>query len=396
MTAHAHPAPDQGSRRLLVLALGAGLALILLETVRDLVAPPNPALSGFPWQLAFQNVVWWGTWVALSPIVALVCRRASFFGGRPWRTLAIHAVAALVLGGLHAIFAAQLFALWPADAARWPGVVAVTGMLLRGFLVLDVMTYAAIVAVVHAVQYADRLRRQEADAARLRIRASELERALATARLDALRAQLNPHFLFNTLNSVAGLVRRGDGERAVLTIAQLGDLLRESLALGGEQTVSLAHELALLDRYLAIELTRLAGRLAVAVEVSPDVEGALVPTLLLQPLAENAIRHGVATWPLGGRLSVRAHRQGDDLVLSVENRPSAAVPGPAVPRRPEGVGLGNTRERLAELYGQRGRLALEFLPDGGCHAEVVLPLERPAGIARALEAGAPPRLVPSP
>jgi two-component system LytT family sensor kinase len=346
--------------------------LALLETGKDVVASATGASQAPLFTAVYQNAVWWGGWAALTPIVAWLSGRASLIGPQRARAVAVHGLAAVSAAFVHGIASAAAFSLAPADPDRWPGIAAVAVRLIQGFLLLDVITYAAIVAIVHAIDYAARLRHREQEAAELALTTSELERALAAARLDTLRAQLNPHFLFNTLNSISGLVRRGEREGAVGMLAKLGDLLRESLALGAGQLVTVAGEIAVLDRYLAIEEIRFGERLAVRYDIDPVVESALVPCLVLQPVVENAIRHGIARSPTGGSLDVSAREDERGLVLMVENRPRVA----AAPRRGpvrEGIGLANTRERLAQHYRDAARLELVFLPDGGCRVTITLP-----------------------
>lgn len=181
---------------------------------------------------------------------------------------------------------------------------------------------------------------------------------LAEARLEALRRQLQPHFFFNTLHTIAGLVRMGRGDDAITMTARLGDLLRETLSDESQTEASLEQELALLDSYLAIERVRFGDRLQIRIDVPPELMHARVPVLLLQPLVENALEHGVAAQPGGGWVEVRALRNGSMLELRVLNSGHAAAAPVA-----EGIGLRNSRERLRTLYGER--TALQLSNDGG-------------------------------
>jgi hypothetical protein len=343
------------------------------ETLKDVVV----AGAGGPAILfngLFQNLAWWVPWAVLAPAVAFLCRRVNFFQQRSARAAIVHGVAAIAVGLLHTVTTASLISLAPRHPDAWPGIVAAAVGLTQGYLVLDVVTYGAVTAGLHLVEYAAMVRRQESEAAALTLRASELERALTTAKLETLRAQLNPHFLFNTLNSIAGLVRQGERQAAVTTIARLGELLRESLSAETGPLVDLATELAILDRYLAIEEVRFEERLLVQIDVPAEAERAQVPVLLLQPLVENAIRHGIATWPDGGRVNIQASIKDEDLWIAIENLPM--TPRPPAGDKPvkEGIGLRNTRGRLTQHFGPRGLLALHFLTNGGCRVEVRLPL----------------------
>ena len=207
-----------------------------------------------------------------------------------------------------------------------------------------------------------RLRAREADAA-------HLEAQLADARLSALRMQLNPHFLFNTLHAVSALVER-DPAGVRTMIARLSALLRRVLDGGDRHEVPLRDELALVRDYLAIQRVRLGDRLDVVETLADDTLDALVPTLVLQPLVENAVQHGIAVSEGPGRLGLVARREGGRLVLEVQD----SGPGPSH-ARPEtgGVGLRNTRERLAALYGADATFALERGAEGGAVARVALP-----------------------
>lgn len=203
-------------------------------------------------------------------------------------------------------------------------------------------------------------------------RAAELEGQLARARLDALRMQLNPHFLFNTLNTVAAMVHQ-DPRIAERMVTRLSDLLRASLDHPDTHEVPLREEIELLQRYLDIEQVRFSDRLSVSVRVSPDVADALVPSLILQPLVENAIRHGIEQIDTAGVIQVDADRIGDRLRLNV--RDNGPGPNPdATPTRRRGIGLRNTRARLEQLYGHVCRVELRRAEGGGAEAEVLLPL----------------------
>jgi len=183
----------------------------------------------------------------------------------------------------------------------------------------------------------------------------EARRQLVVARLESLQRQLQPHFFFNTLHAIASLVRVGRGDDAVAMTARLGGLLRETLNDARDPETSLEQELTLLEQYLEIQRVRFGERLSVTVHVPAEVRRARVPGLMLQPLVENSLEHGVATQPGGGWVEIAARRDGCDLVLTVRNSGSSSSSSP--PRN--GVGLRNSRERLRTLYGERGTLTLE-------------------------------------
>jgi two-component system LytT family sensor kinase len=192
------------------------------------------------------------------------------------------------------------------------------------------------------------------------IRTADLERSLSEARLATLRTQLDPHFLFNTLNSISAYVESAP-RQARLMIEQLGDLLRLSLEHADEQEIALERELLFVDRYIQLQLVRYADRLDVRVRVDPEVTSAAVPNFLLQPLLENGIRHGTSKLTAAGTIEVSAWRSGERLHLRVRDN------GPGLPagwtlERHIGIGLSNTQARLEQLYG-KGEYSLEVAPD---------------------------------
>ena len=212
-------------------------------------------------------------------------------------------------------------------------------------------------------------------------RASALETQVVQARLGALKMQLQPHFLFNTLNAVVSLVRARRGREAEDTLAHLSDLLRWVLDDSEHQEVPLARELEYVRLYLAVERVRFADRLRVEMRIAPDALDAAVPHLCLQPIVENAIRHGIEASATAGELVISARRQAGMLELIVEDD----GPGLRSMRQPVGIGLANTRLRLAELYGDRAALTLANALDGGAIVTLTLPFrecEEPAAPAR--------------
>jgi two-component sensor histidine kinase len=203
----------------------------------------------------------------------------------------------------------------------------------------------------------------------------QLETQLARAQLESLKNQLQPHFLFNALNAITALIT-SDARAAQRTVHGLGALLRVSLDDSGEHEVRLGRELELLDYYLDIQRIRFQERLGVAVKVDPDISDALVPNLLLQPLVENAIRHGIGPRAAGGSIDVRVGRDGSKLrlVVSDDGVGAAVAPGGTLDR--EGVGLGNTRARLQHLYGYDQRMQLTSAPGMGFRVEIELPFHQ--------------------
>jgi two-component sensor histidine kinase len=227
-------------------------------------------------------------------------------------------------------------------------------------LVIYLGVLAAGLARTYSLRY--QARRQQAVA---------LQARLAEARLDALRRQLDPHFLFNTLNAISSLVER-DPRGVRRMVARLAELLRASLDRADRPEIPLRDELALLERYLDIMRVRLQDRLEVSVEVDERVLDTPVPTLLLQPLVENAIRHGIEKRTDGGRIWIEGAESAGTLTLRVRDN----GPGAAVEAAEDGVGLWNTRARLQQLYGSAHRFTLGPAEGGGTVAEVQLPIRQ--------------------
>jgi two-component system LytT family sensor kinase len=230
-------------------------------------------------------------------------------------------------------------------------------------LPFGVVVYLSIAGIAHAIRYFVEAREREVQMARL-------SEQLSSTRLAALQAQLNPHFLFNSLNTIAVLVRDRDTATATRVIEQLSEVLRSTLAVGQANEVALAEELTLVRQYLAVEQARFSDRLRPAFEIDPATLSASVPRFALQHLVENAVRHGIARRTDSGRLVVTARRDGDMLELSVEDDGAGAA-GEALERREHG--LDNTRERLRTLYGDRASLAVTAVMPHGTLARLRLP-----------------------
>jgi len=311
------------------------------------------------WRVLTYQVLIWTVWFVFAPAIGWMARRFPLLPPRNGAVVA-HVVAALAVAATHTLWWAMwLVELRPYDAM---GVHqfrdAVRSLAISG-LPLQLIFYCGVLAAHYAVEYYDKYRERSRAAARL-------ETSLVESRLHALELQIRPHFLFNTLNSISALVRTSRDRDAIGMIAGLSDLLRYSLDHAGEQRVGLAAELAITARYLEIERLRYPDRLTYEIEAASDVRGGAVPTLLLQPLAENAIRHGVARLASPGRVTIRAVREGARLRIDVFNTGSLAADHRA------GIGLRNTLERLRFLYG--GDHSFELRAEhGGVLARVSLP-----------------------
>lgn len=239
---------------------------------------------------------------------------------------------------------------------------------LASYLPNELVVCVTIVAAYYIVDYALALRDHRVMAAALEARAARLEASTSEARLSALRMELQPHFLFNALHTVAGLVRADERDRAVETITQLGDLLRRSFARDASHETTLRDELAAVREYLAIEQIRFSDRLHVDYVIADDTLEGLVPTLILQPLIENAIRHGVSTSLDARTITIASRRDHGRLIVGIRDNGRGFPPGST-----HGVGLSNTTRRLQELYGADGHLTCESPASGGSLVTVTLP-----------------------
>ncbi|MEO8448537.1 MAG: histidine kinase [Gemmatimonadota bacterium] len=303
---------------------------------------------------------WW-FWALAAPIIFGLSRRFPLTGRAVPRSLAVHAAAAVATILIHTLFVVAVSRLaYPphgpdASWGRW----LLSFVMSRGLF--ELIAYAGLVALAQAIDSRFHLKQRE-------VAALELEAELAHAQLHALQMQLQPHFLFNTLHAI-GVLTEEDPPKASRMIAALGDLLRATLATQSTQEISLGRELELLARYLEIETTRFPDRLEVAIDVPAELQSLLVPTFLLQPLVENAIRYGIALHPVTGTVRVRARRNGAGLELSVWNDGSSLPAG----KGSGGVGLATTRARLTRLYGAAAGLDLRSGGDDGVEALAWLP-----------------------
>lgn len=351
------------TRTLQTLALCA-IAVGVVGGVFGAVAHPNHAAG--PWYIFAKNVYYWATWALVIPVVAAAvrCVRA-----RRWSmsgVVAGHAAVAFLLAGVHraalvafdVVVVAWRSGLTP-DMAAAARALAQTNRLAMEW---EITMYAAIAAFVSASDFM-------AEARDRAVRQAQLETSLAQAKLALIENRLQPHFLFNSLHAVAALVRR-DPDGAEDVVARLGRMLRAALEMTPSTEVRLSDDLAALDDYLAIEQRQMRDRLRVTFAIERDTLGAAVPRFLVQPLVENAIRHGLQPRASGGSVRVAARRVGDRLAMEVEDD-GVGLGGSDL--RGAGLGLGGSRDRLAAIFGERHRFVVESLPGKGTRVAIDIP-----------------------
>jgi two-component system, LytTR family, sensor kinase len=312
----------------------------------------------------------WYEWALLAPAIFWICRRFRFERGSWPKSLAVYFCAGLLLASVHAVMCAvaALIQGW------WTAQPVVFGQSLRGLLAnrthYNLAVFAVIVCAWHAWDYYRQFRERERQA-------TELAGRLAQAQLQALRMQLNPHFLFNTLNAVSSLMLK-DVSAANKMISRLGELLRLTLENSDQQEVPLQQEIDFLRRYLEIEQIRFGSRLELKTEFDSSTLQAAVPNLILQPLVENAIRHAIEPQEAGGQIELRSVRDNGRLVLQVsDNGPGlaseSAKSAETSDDKRERIGLNNTQERLRKLYGENHQFALTGNATGGITARLSIP-----------------------
>jgi two-component sensor histidine kinase len=362
-------------RRELLLIFAFWTFFALLTAANRMLDPrsPSPVFSAPALEIALLESY---LWALLTPFVFwLGGRFGEGQGSRVPRVLLLIVVGLVVALFVDLTVEVARRHLFAPPRRRGRGVVTIWTITRLRYL-NDVMVYLAVLAAGVARGYFRRYQARQREAVRLEAHAAQLQAQLAEARLSVLRTQLNPHFLFNTLHAVSTLVER-DPKGVRRMIARLSELLRFTLDGSAEQEIPLHEELELLRRYLEIMQIRFQGRLETTLDAAPEVRDALVPNLVLQPLVENALKHGVSKTEGVGRIVVRAERVGDELVLTVRDNGHVAGAGGTSVQRDEtagsGVGLRNTRARLEQLYGRHQRFTLQPAADGGVVAEIVLP-----------------------
>ena len=356
----------------------AAACLTLLFAASDMLRR-GPSADAADWGRALSiGAIDWGTWLLLVPLIVVTGRRVRLDapGALVPRVAGWLALAALCCAAQSAMSGVLLHITGLAKTVMGGRPVPPLRQFLTAWIPLtaavNLIIFAMIAGVFHAALYYTDLRARQLDEAALRER-------LAHAELGALRMQLQPHFLFNALHTVSSLMSTDVGA-ARRVIAALGDLLRAAIDHTALEEIPLGQEIAFLRRYVEIQQARFRHRLVVRIDTATDVLDALTPSLVLQPLVENAIRHGIEPSPDGGSVHVTATRDGDRLVLVVRDD------GVAVPSQgPPGIGLSNVRARLFRLYGDAHDVRAGPAVDGGFEVRLSLPYRTATHAPRAVE-----------
>ena len=305
----------------------------------------------------------WYVWAVLSVPILWLARRFPPEDRRLWRTGAIHLGAALLVSLVYVVLRSLVGQVHGWLIEESVSFAEVFHPLLVKTFPFNLLVYGVIFSAAHAIEYYRKYHERT-------VHALELEKHLAEARLQALLRQLKPHFLFNTLNGIASLMH-SDVKAADKMLVRLSELLRLTMNQKGQPLTRLSEEVSFVQKYLDIERIRFRDRFAVSISVDPAVAEARVPSLILQPLVENAIRHGVEPQAQAGTISVIARKRDGEVELLVADN-GRGMPAEGFAR--EGIGIGNTRARLRELYGEAHRFELANRSEGGLEVSIRLPM----------------------
>lgn len=323
-------------------------------------------LTGAPigaWRALAVSIPTWYFWALATPMIFRLGRRVPLVPFTA-RALAVHLLVSIAATLVDVVAGASVALLVGAASGAHGARYYLFGFM--SWLPTGVLTYWAVLGAGYALDSNRKYRQQQ-------LRASELRAQLARAELATLRAQLHPHFLFNTLNTAVALVQSEQPTTAVHVLTSLSDILRRVLVHSPAQEVTLRDELELVHAYLAIERTRFPDRLHVRTDIAEPALDALVPNLLLQPLVENAVKYGVCRSPNAGRVEIVATVEHDRLLLRVRDD-GPGLPLAWQPRSGGGVGLANTQARLQQLYGDAHEFILGNASGGGAEVMVAIPL----------------------
>ena len=317
------------------------------------------------WNYALMtSLPWWYIWALFTPVVLWVARKYPINKDTWVKSVPLLYIPLMLL--LFAVHAAINLLLFRATGIHDTMNMALLEVHFTSRMHVNTMAFWTVLGFYNAFDYYRKYQLREQQAA-------NLELQLARANLRALKMQLNPHFLFNTLHSVSALVRKNENAIAIKMLGRLGEFLRLALENQGTQLIPLEEELDFLERYLEIEKIRFQERLEVDMDVDLDLLDYYVPNLILQPIVENAIHHGISPHIQAGKIKISAFKEDEHLVLQVHDD----GPGLTNTRKArQGVGLSNTRERLERLYGDDQQLALINAEEGGLKVRIVIPMQR--------------------
>ena len=322
-----------------------------------------------PWRIFSWGILLWLAWAPLTPVIVWLARRYSLIGGVWKSSLFVHLPAFVLMSVIHSAAATAItLSIRPFDdmgtrpEAFWPRFIG----RVQGSFASDLLIYAGVIGICYAFDYYRKYRERE-------IVATRLEAQLAQAQLDSLRMQLHPHFLFNTLNGIVGLVRDNKNTAAVNMLVGLSDLLRHTLDHSARQEVELREELNFIKLYLSIQEMRFSDRLQIELNIDPATTRAMVPNLILQPLTENALRHGIARSADAGRIGISSSAENGRLRLTVYDN-GAGLPDDWQLKGSAGIGLANTAARLQQLYDDDHQFDIRNRDSGGVEAVILIPL----------------------
>ena len=324
----------------------------------------HSAVRVFAW-----GILTWLVWAALTPAITWVARRFPLIDGAWKKNLLVHLPAFLLTSIVHSAAATAInLSIDPFDSMGESPKTFWARFLLRapGSFGSDLLVYGVVIGICYALDYYRKYRERE-------VLATQLEAQLAQAQLDSLRMQLHPHFLFNTLNSIVGLVRDNKNQAAVSMLVGLSDLLRHTLDHSARQEIELREEIAFTKLYLSIQEMRFSDRLRLEFDIDPASAKALVPNLILQPLTENALRHGIARNAASGVVGISSEVRGGHLRLLVYDD-GAGLPDDWQMKGSAGIGLANTAARLQQLYDDNHQFDIRNRDGGGVEVVIVIPL----------------------
>jgi signal transduction histidine kinase len=351
----------------IIIAVWAGLGLLYAGPIYMEVRAER--MGHAAWRIFSWGILTWLAWAPLTPAIVWLARRYSLLDGAWKKNLLIHLPSFLLLSILHSAAATAItLSIEPFDSMGespktfWPR------FLSRALASFgsDLLVYGGVIGICYALDYYRKYRERE-------FLASRLEAQLAQAQLESLRMQLHPHFLFNTLNSIVGLVRDNKNQAAVSMLVGLSDLLRHTLEHSSRQEVELREEINFIKLYLSIQEMRFSDRLRLEFDIDPATAKALVPNLILQPLTENALRHGIARSAASGVVGIVSAVEDGNLRLLVYDN-GDGLPDDWQMKGSTGIGLANTAARLQQLYDENHQFDIRNRDGGGVEVVIVMPL----------------------